>query len=47
MREEDLFTDHSIVLIVRVIVVIEFIVWSELELQELVAEFPLMPYIIP
>lgn len=46
-REKDLFSDHSIVLVVGVIGVPELAIWPELELQELVAELPLMPYVIP
>ena len=45
--EEDLLSDHGVVLVVGVVGVAELPIWPELELQELVPELPLVPYVVP
>merc|ERR1719440_1244441 len=42
-----LFTDHDVVLIVRVVCIAQSPIWPELELEELVAKLALMAYIVP
>ncbi len=47
LGEENLLPDHSVVLVVGVVGVPELPIRPELELQKLVPEFPLVPYIVP
>lgn len=44
--EVDLLANHSVVLVVGVVGVAELAVGSELEFQELVPEFPLVPHVV-
>lgn len=44
--EEDLFANHGIVFVVRIISVSELCIWPELELQKFVTKFALVSYVV-